>query len=109
MMNVFGFKALLSFNCRPMSIKVTKARLNVELSARISIRNTDFKVSLTVSVCQDLFNQLILHIVANVHSKQSARCDMMTGTNVISTSFSNQRDGVALASIRRGEMTNGID
>ena len=86
-MNGFGFKALLSFSFRPMSIQVTKARLHVELGARISIRNTDFKVSLTVSVCQDLFNQLILHIAANVNSKQNARCDMMTGTDVISTSF----------------------
>ena len=48
-------------------------------------------------------------------SKYQCRRDLMTGTGVFRRRFDinvvktlNQRDDVALASMRRGEMTNGI-
>ena len=50
-----------------------------------------------------------------VMSKYQCRRDLMTGTGVFRRRFDinvvktlNQRDDVALASMRRGEMTNGI-
>ena len=51
-----------------------------------------------------------------VMSKYQRRCDMMTGTDVFRRRFDinvvktlDQRDDVALASMRRSEMTTGID